>query len=155
MLTWQDEYRVHNGMIPPKFISLQSLPYCVCTCAVSSLLISQQLQFMVILSSRAVKACNIYNDANPLVHMLELMHVIMTSYVIKEGTAVSHNTNGGNLVWFGNQNEVIGDSRVNGLSRCFSLFLFLHLNKGQLTWNVRRTDNRRVCYSPISLLCVV
>ena len=70
-------------------------------------------------------------------------------------TAVSHNTNGGNLVWFGNQNEVIGDSRVNGLSRCFSLFLFLHLNKGQLTWNVRRTDNRRVCYSPISLLCVV
>ena len=39
-------------------------------------------------------------------------------------TAVSYNTNGGNLVWFGNQERGTRVLRGNGLARCFSLFLF-------------------------------
>ena len=39
-------------------------------------------------------------------------------------TAVSHNANGGNLVWFGNRERGTRILRGNGLARCFSLFLF-------------------------------
>ena len=43
--------------------------------------------------------------------------------------AVSYNTNGGNLAWFGNRERGTRVLRGNGLARCFNLFLFEDYSK--------------------------